>query len=709
MKSNNLLLIILLFATIVMPAKAQIAVPHLYVEQDTCVEINEVVVTGLTGTTKMKYSPTPITVVNKATLRNQSSTNIIDAISRQPGITQVTTGGAISKPVIRGLGYNRVVVVNDGIRQEGQQWGDEHGIEIDAESVNSVEILKGPASLRYGSDAMAGVIIFHDAPQLNADGLKATVTTEYQTNNGLYDYSGALQKRQGDWFYGTRISQTRAHAYKNKYDHYVFGSQFLSNAFSANVGRHHDLGQSQLKLSAYHLTPSIVEGERDEYGQFKTSENEYNPKSYGQKSLPYQKIFHFKAVLDNTFNIADGSLKAIVAYQQNRRKEYEEFDQAGLDLKLNTVNYDVHYHTPLLNEWQFVTGVGGMYQQSENKGSEYLIPDYDLFDIGLFATASRTFNQWTISGGLRADHRHLHVDGLIDEGNRRFSEFSRNINGYTGSVGFIYNITSRMNFRANTSRGFRSPNISELSSNGIHEGTARYEIGESKLKPEYSTQFDVGFDYSSYFISLQLSLFANHIDHFIFAKHIGQIFIGEAYRAYQYTQGDARLYGGEITLDMHPMKNLHFDNSFSFVNARLLHQPAESRWLPLTPAPRWNSDLKYEWPSVKLSKKASGVNLSGLFVGCGLECNLRQNHFYALDDTETETPSYTLIHASVGTDIMKGLNKLATFAIVGSNLTDKAYQSHLSRLKNADVNPVTKRRGVFNMGRNVSFKLTLFI
>ena len=692
-----------------MPATAQVAVPHLYVEQDTCVEINEVIVTGLTGTTKMKYSPTPITVVNKANLRNQPSTNIIDAISRQPGIAQVTTGGAISKPVIRGLGYNRVVVVNDGIRQEDQQWGDEHGIEMDAESVNSVEILKGPASLRYGSDAIAGVIIFHDAPQLSANGLKATFTTEYQTNDGLYDYSGSLQGRQNDWFYGMRITQTRAHAYKNKYDSYVFGSQFQSNAFSANVGRHHRLGQSMLKLSAYHLTPGIVEGERDEYGRFESDGYDYNPKSYGQKSLPYQKIFHFKAVFDNTFHIADGSLKTIVAYQQNRREEFEEFNLAGLDLKLNTVNYDFHYHTPLLGEWQLVTGLGGMYQHSKNKGNEYLIPDYGLIDIGLFATASRTVDRWTVSGGLRADHRHLHVYELYDEGLRRFSEFSRDINGYTGSAGIIYNITPRMNFRTNVSRGFRSPNISELSSNGVHEGTARYEIGDSHLKPEYSSQFDIGFDYSSFFFSLQLALFANHIDHFIFAKHIGQIFTGNAYRAYQYTQGDARLYGGEISIDMHPIKNLHFDNSFSIVNARQLHQSETTRWLPLTPAPRWICDLKYEWSKLMISEIPSGLQLTNVFVAGGLECNLRQNHFYALDDTETATPSYTLFNASVGTDIMKDRYKLATLTIAGSNLTDRAYQNHLSRLKYADVNPVTHRRGVFNMGRNITFKLTIYI
>jgi iron complex outermembrane recepter protein len=120
---------------------------------ESSVKLNEVVVTGLTGSQKLKQSPAPISFVSARQLEMQPSTNIIDAIAHQPGVSQITTGSGISKPVIRGLGFNRVVVVNDGVRQEGQQWGDEHGIEIDPASVHSVEILKGPASLMYGSDA----------------------------------------------------------------------------------------------------------------------------------------------------------------------------------------------------------------------------------------------------------------------------------------------------------------------------------------------------------------------------------------------------------------------------------------------------------------------------------------------------------------------------------------------------------------------------
>ena len=161
--------------------------------------INEVVVTGIAGNTLMKESPAPVSIVTNRDLQTTSSTNIIDAIARKPGLAQITTGSGISKPVIRGLGYNRIVTVNDGIRQEGQQWGDEHGIEIDPQSVRSIETLKGPASLMYGSDAMAGVLVFHDAPALMEGDIRVNAAGEYHSNGNLHGYTVDFAGNQKGW------------------------------------------------------------------------------------------------------------------------------------------------------------------------------------------------------------------------------------------------------------------------------------------------------------------------------------------------------------------------------------------------------------------------------------------------------------------------------------------------------------------------------
>ena len=649
-------------------------------------KLNELVVTGVTGDTKLKNSTAPISIISNKDLRQTTSTNIIDAIAHQPGMAQITTGGGISKPIIRGLGYNRIIVMNEGVRQEGQQWGDEHGIEIDPQIVNSVEILKGPASLMYGSDAMAGVVILHSAPTLPEGEMRANVNTEYQTNNGLFDYSLNFAGNQKGFVWDARFSDKMAHAYKNKVDGYVPGSQFKERAGRLMLGLNKRWGHTHLTWTAFHQTPSIVEGERDETTG-KLVCNSDNVKTYS-KALPFQEIKHYKAVLDNSFNLPKGWLKAIIGYQQNRRQEFEESeDEYELFFKLHTVTYDVRYLSQEFSGWKVAGGVNGMWQQSQNLGEESLIPEYKLFDIGGYATLSKSLGKWTLNGGLRFDNRHLNYH-------------SRDFSGLSGSIGAVCNISEHFNLRLNMARGFRAPNMSELGSDGVHEGTLRYELGNPDLKPEYSWQADLGLDFTSQYISAQVALFANRIENYIFAKRIDLV-MEEGLRTYEYTQGDARLLGFEAGIDFHPIHCIHFENTFSFVDARQLHQPEDTKYLPMTPAPRWTSELKYELTH------HSHFALNNAYAALGLECNLAQNHYYKADDTETRTPSYTLLSFSIGSDLNIHKKKVAEISVTAENLLNRAYQNHLNRLKYTDMNNVTGQQGVFNMGRNIVFKVLI--
>ena len=681
--------------------------------------LNELTVTGVTGDTKLKHATAPVSIVTPQVLRATASTNIIDAISHQPGVSQLTTGGSISKPIIRGLGYNRVVVMSEGVRQEGQQWGDEHGVEVDGSSVGSVEILKGPASLMYGSDAMAGVVILHSQPTLAEGEMRANVSSEYQTNNGLFNYSLSMAGNQQGFVWDARFSDKMAHAYKNKYDGYVPGSQFHERAGRLMLGLNKGWGHSRLTWTAYHLTPGIIEGERDEEtGNLESPIS--NLKSY-HKALPFQQVKHYKAVWDNSLNLPSGYLKAIIGYQQNRRQEFEEsMDEYELFFKLHTLTYDLRYITNEWDGWKLSTGIGGMYQQSGNEGEEYLIPDYHLFDFGIYTTATKALsNRWTLNGGVRYDHRRQHGDALMEEGEWRFTDFSRHFNGLTGSIGVVSNINDHFNLRLNVARGFRTPNLSELASNGVHEGSIRYEIGNRQLKAEYSLQADLGLDFTSQYVSAQLALFANRIDNYIFTHRLPEE-IEEGYLTYAYTQGDARLLGFEAGVDVHPIHSVHFSNTFSYVDAQLLHQAADTKYLPFTPAPRWTSELKWELAhhshstvsthavhEYRHSHPSHGLSFNNAFIAAGLDCYLKQTHIYSADDTESVTPSYTLLSLSVGSDVQLKGKKMAELYITADNLLNRAYQNHLSRLKYADENVVTGRRGVFNMGRNITFKVVV--
>ena len=523
-----------------------------FVLKKSVTEIGEVVVTGQPGVTEQKRSPMPIEIVSRNQLVQNSSTNIIDAIATVPGVSQITTGTGISKPVIRGLGYNRVVVVHQGIRQEGQQWGDEHGIEIDGFDVDHVEILKGPASLAYGSDAMAGVINFLPAPTLPEGLVKGNIISNYQTNNGLTGYSANLAGNRKGLIWDARYSGKLAHAFENKYDGPVYNSGFRENAASLMLGLNRPWGFSHLNLSLYDLKPGIMEGERDILtGKFlkiitgaNGEENEViaSPsdfKSY-QPEAPFQKISHAKAVWNNNIYLGQSKLQTTFGFQQNRRKEYEQAHEYGLYFMLNTFNYDVKYTFPEIKEWKLTTGINGMWQQSKNKGSEFLVPAYHLFDLGVFAIISKEVGKFNFSGGLRLDRRSESVDALFlnadgeevpstdPEAAERFSSFNKIYNGISGSLGATCQISETVYTRLNISRGFRSPNIAELGSNGIHEGTFRFEKGNPELKPETSLQFDWGIGMNTEHVSTELSLFHNTVDHYIYNHKLNSVSGGDS-------------------------------------------------------------------------------------------------------------------------------------------------------------------------------------
>lgn len=703
--------------------------------EESVIEINEVVVTGLSKAEEKNRTATPITTIQPLELQQMVSSNIIDAIASQPGVSQITTGSGISKPVIRGLGYNRVVVVNDGIRQEGQQWGDEHGIEIDEFSVNKVEILKGPASLAYGSDAMAGVINMLSTPTLPQGEIHGNMLANYQTNNALVGYSANVAGNKKGFIWDLRYSNKMAHAYRNKFDGYVFNSGYKENTFGGIIGLNKSWGYSHLHFSRYDLMPGIVEGVRDSStGKFMKpialndsiqSEDFASSADYMSYSsvVPYQKIHHDKIVLNNSFIINHGTLKSTIGFQQNHRQEFADIlrpDDYGLYFLLNTINYDARYLFPEKNNYSVSCGINGMQQSSQNKGIEFLVPEYNLFDIGTFLIAKKAINHLDMSGGIRYDNRKIHSDELLlnplgvvtteDDTTHihKFKKFSSQFSSASGSIGFAYQFSEHVFTKVNLSSGFRAPNIAELAANGEHEGTGRYEIGVSHLKPENSFQIDYAFGINTDHISGEADLFYNHVSHFIYTSKLNSVFGGDSLvdvsnpiPTFQYSQGDAVISGGEIMIDFHPhpLDWLHFENSFSYVQSVQKNASDSTKYLPLTPATKFSSDLKANF-------KKAGKLLNNLYLKLGVDYFFLQNKIYSAYGTETETPAYLLLNTGIGADLISKSKKvLFTWHVSVNNLFDAVYQNHLSRLKYAPENFSSGRNGVYNMGRNISFKL----
>ncbi|SHK05393.1 iron complex outermembrane recepter protein [Hymenobacter psychrotolerans DSM 18569] len=693
-------------------------------------EIGQVVVTGVSASTEMRRSPIPTSVVDQTRLRQAAATNAVDAIAHTPGLNQITTGAAISKPVIRGLGANRVITLNNGAKQEGQQWGDEHGIEIDEYSIDRAEIIKGPGSLLYGSDGLAGVINFLPAEPVEDGRIIGSVAANYQTNNYQQGYSVMNAGNLNGFNWLVRGSGKVAADYRNRYDGRVYNSGFRELNGSGYVGLNKNWGYTHLTFNSFNQTLGLIEGERDSVsGRFVRTTRQGDEElvhgsgfsGYGL-DVPRQQINHLRLGLDNNLVLGRHRLTLNVGWQQNLRREFGnplDYDEKSLFFQLHTVDYALRWFLPELNGWHTTAGVSGMQQQNRNKGVEFLIPAYRLLDGGVFAVTKKSFGKLDLSGGLRYDIRRINADALYldgDElpvpagfGEEKFPGFKSTFRSVSGSAGGAYNISEKWLVKANVARGFRAPNIAELGSNGVHEGTTRYELGEPALKPETSFQLDGGVAFTSEHVGLTVDVFRNRISNYIFPRRIAAANGSDSLstdgdRVFRYGQGDARLAGGEVSLDLHPhpLDWLHFENSFSMVRAIEFDQPEGQQHLPFIPADRLQSELRVNFRKVGRSR------LHNLYARATVEHNFAQNRIFSAFDTETRTPGYTLVNAGVGTDVVSRKDRtLFSVYLAASNLFDVAYQNHLSRLKYTALNYAAGRAGVFNMGRSLSVKLVV--
>ncbi|SHL86493.1 iron complex outermembrane recepter protein [Chitinophaga jiangningensis] len=711
--------------------------------------LDEVVVTGVSRNTIARKNPVPIAIIGKKEMVSQVNTNLIDAIVRGvPGISAVTTGPNISKPFIRGLGYNRVLTLYDGLRQEGQQWGDEHGIEIDQYGVSRAEVVKGPASLTYGSDALAGVInIIPEVPAGPQGKLKGNFLTDYQSNNGLIGSSLGLSLQHNDWKYALRGTIRTAHNYRNAVDGYVYGTAFRESNLSALAHLDKKWGYSHWGATLYDNLQEIPDGSRDSLTrkftrQVKEGDEddirnrpvvpESELKTYTLNPL-HQHIQHYRLYNRSMLKLGGGELTGTLGYQQSIRREYNHpvyTSQAGLYVVLNTLNYDLRYNLPAIAGVETSVGVNGMYQVNKSKdATDFPIPDYNLFDIGGFLFARKTFGKIDISGGIRYDLRTIHwSDFYVGEDKTtgfgyhatdttgatlQFPAFSKQYTGISGSLGITYNISERILVKGNIARGYRAPNITEIGSNGLDPGAHIVYLGNRSFEPEFSLQQDLGFLAYLPDLDLSVELFNNNIQNYIYQARLydangDPVVIVPGNVTYSYQQSKARLFGAEATVNLHPRRWAWFswNNSIAYTEGRnknkaLIDQHgATAKYLPLIPPMHIRSDLKITVPDWKCFRKA--------YIRGGVDVYAAQSRFYGVDDTETYTPGYTLLNLGVGATIENKKDKpLFELYVQADNLLDKAYQSGLNRLKYFEYYSASPngRSGIYNMGRNISMKV----
>jgi iron complex outermembrane receptor protein len=587
-----------------------------------------------------------------------------------------------------------------------------------------VEILKGPASLTYGSDALAGVVNIISILPAPEGHVKGNVLGGYQTNNRQRNLHADIGGNSNGFIWGLYGSYKAAADFKNKFDGYVFNSKFNEKNFGGYVGLNKHWGFSHLYFSRFDQHVGLVEGDRDDVtGQFLKLVNDNGVESEEIATdkdfkstdpyIPMQRIQHSKIAIDNSFNIGRDRLTVTVGYQRNQRQEFGNILDPGekeLYFDLNTVNYNVQYHFSQQKNWRTTIGVNGMQQTNKNKGLEVLIPEYSLFDIGGFVYTQKTIDKLTLSGGIRFDNRSLDSKQLMEGSDLKFAGFTKNFSNVSGSAGLTYAASDLITLKLNVARGFRAPTIAELASNGAHEGTFRFEYGEQNLKSETSLQTDAGIEIASEHISFNANIFFNPISNFIYYRKLqaaggGDSLIidgSETFFAFRFNQSNAKLYGAEFNFDIHPhpLDWLHINNTFSYVRGMLNAEQDGSKNLPFIPATRLIDDIRADF-----AKK--GKAFKNGFIQIELDNTFKQNKPFTGFNTETETPGYSLVNAAIGGDFASKGKTLFSLFFAANNIGDKAYQNHLSRLKYAPENLVTGRTGVFNMGRSFSVKLNI--
>ncbi|WP_339754931.1 TonB-dependent receptor [uncultured Winogradskyella sp.] len=633
---------------------------------ESAIEMEEVIVSTpfhkLQSENVMKVEQKKITE-----LRTNGAVTLAEGITTIAGVESISTGNSIGKPVIRGLSSNRVLVYAQGIRLENQQFGAEHGLGINDAGIESVEVIKGPASLLYGSDALGGVLYINPERFANNDTSSADASVNYFSNTKGYSTNAGYKSSSNGFKFLFRGSLAEHSDYKTS-RYRVTNTRFKERDFKVGIGYQALKFKTEFR---YNLNNSRL-GLPEEIGIQSTNKTPL---------FPFQNIDNHIFSSKSKLFFDASSLDITLGYIYNNRKEFEEeqseveqneneMPDAVLYMKLKTFNYNIKYNLPKFGRVETIVGVQGINQTNTNYGKEILIPDATTTDIGVLATSHIHFEKIDIQVGGRYDYREINIE----------NNATPNFNAFNGALGFKTNIFKKVTARLNLASGFRAPNLSELSSDGTHEGTNRYEIGDLGLKSEQNFQVDLALEFKNQHFELFANAFYNQINDYIFLTPNGEFIDGNPVFLYQ--QENARLYGGEFGFHLHPhpLDWLHLESSFETVTG----QQDNEDYLPLIPANSLTNTLRVELNSKAIEKRYAFIKVRSTFT---------QNNVSVF---ETESEGYNLLSAGLG-GTFQLFNNDIDIIVAATNILNTKYIHHLSRLKPDSI---------LNMGRNINVGIT---
>jgi iron complex outermembrane receptor protein len=662
------------------------------------VELRQAIVEESMFKSAANQSSQSVSMVDRDFLMKNGQFSLVKMLEAVPGVSSINTGTGVSKPVIRGMSFNRVVVAENGIKQEGQQWGGDHGLEIDQFAVERVEIIKGPSSLMYGSDGLGGVVNIRPAPFPKKNTVSGSALLTGRTVNDFIGSSFMAAINHNERFLRIRFSSQdygdyRVPAESFNYNSYILPivNKRLKNTsgqernFQLMTGINRSWGFTTLTASRYSLDVGMFSGAHG-------IPNSYELQDDGDSrniDLPKQRVEHYKLLSNTAILLGKNWLDIDLGYQINHRSEFSFPHAHGkgpqpqgnkeLEFKLQTLSGNTRYHFEFSERLKWVAGVSGQAQRNTIDGFQFLIPEFTTFSTGAFI-----FNKYsilkslTLNAGLRYDFGNIQTQQYlapiysdsvtISNYTERSPQLDRNFNNFSGGAGLSWFPSDHWNFKLNLGKSFRMPATPELTSNGVHHGSFRHEMGDANLTSEHGYQSDISISFENGHRLIRLTPFFNFFNKYIFLDPTSSFStLPEAGLIYRFNQADAIHTGLELQSDFHLTDAFHAGLSGQYVYAYNLET---SYVLPFIPPAQLKLDLSYEWE--KIAKKLDALNL-------GIQVQAVADQ-YETARNELPTKGFTLLNLNASSTIKFG-NQEVRIVLSLQNAFNTRYFAHLNRYR----------------------------
>lgn len=678
-------------------------------------ELNEILIKGSSYYTKAESILE--NRISQETIDNNSNASLGDVLKNISGVSSLNTGSTVVKPVINGLHSSRITIINNGVRQQDQEWGAEHAPNIDLNTAGNITVIKGASALQYSGDALGGVIVTEPAPITLRDTIYGKTIATGQTNGRGGSLTSTLTKSYENGWFGRFQGTAKRYGDFEAPDYVLSNTGLSEQDFSINVGvnkikygvnvfyslyknelgilRASDLGAAEDVVIAINSDVPLI----------------INDFTY-DIDAPSQDVTHQLTKLSGFYNWDNlGKLNFTYDLQRNKRLEFDirrdsEDTRPSVDLRLTTHNLSLSLESDLSDKVSLKTGVVGNYQENfadPATGVRRIIPDYDQYKLAVYGITDVVLSdKWIAEFGARFDYTFMDVfkfygtsffeergydiefpEIIIEElGNQVLTNPKLTFNNFSATAGFSHKFSEEYALFANYSLASRAPNPAELFSEGLQQGAARIELGDLRFNSEVAQKTTITFQKKSDRFSFAINGYASFINDFILIEPSDvRTTIRGTFQVAEYRQTNARLLGIDTDVSYKLTDALSVTNKFSFIRGV---DTSRDESLIDIPATTINTSIDYTLPikkEVYIGLESTAVFRQNKFPDNNFEVFLPETQTFESVDVSTPPDAYHLFHFNAGTSFNLGNSSKLNLNLKITNVLDTSYREYLNRLR----------------------------